>query len=207
MLQASRRREARVQAVRDLSAHVREIVLVPKNGASPWTPSAHIDVSLPLKGGAQVRSYSLVGEAASAYRIAVKREDEGRGGSRFMHQLAPGGTLHVSEPKNTFALDYSRPAYLLVSGGIGVTPIIGQAQALARHGANLRVALAARTRSDILYNDDFSRALGNRVECFVSQEGRRIDAAQEIATLDQGGELYICGPMSLVDAFRKAWKS
>ena len=206
MLQASRRREARVRVVRDLSPHVREIILVPEGGASPWTPGAHIDVSLPLKGGAQVRSYSLVGEAASAYRIAVKREDDRRGGSRFMHSLAAGAKLFVSEPKNAFALDYSRPAYLLVAGGIGVTPIIGQAQALARHGANLRVALAARTRADILFQDDFSRALGNRVEFFVSQEGRRIDAAQEIATLDQGGELYICGPMSLVDAFRKAWK-
>lgn len=206
MLQATRRREARVLAIRDLSAHVREILLAPEGGASPWTPGAHIDVSLPLKGGAQVRSYSLVGEAAGAYRIAVKREDEGRGGSRFMHGLRPGATLFVSEPKNAFALDYTRPAYLLIAGGIGVTPIIGQAQALARHGATIHVALAARTRADLLFHDDFSRALGGRVESFVSSEGNRIDPAREIARLAEGGELYICGPLPLVEAFRKAWK-
>ena len=206
MLQSTRRREARVLAVRDLSAHVREIMLSPQGGASPWTPGAHIDISLPLKGGAQVRSYSLVGEATGAYRIAVKREDEGRGGSRFMHTLAPGATLFVSDPKNAFALDYARPAYLLVAGGIGVTPIIGQAQALARHGAQVRVALAARTRADILFHDDFSRALGDRVECFVSSEGRRIEAANEIARLAEDGELYICGPLPLVEAFHRAWK-
>ena len=206
MLQPTRRREARVLAIRDLSAHVREILLSPAGGASPWTPGAHIDISLPLKGGAQVRSYSLVGEAAGAYRIAVKREDEGRGGSRFMHTLEPGAKVFVSEPKNAFALDYARPAYLLVAGGIGVTPIIGQAQALARHGAQLRVLLAARTRPDILFHDDFARTLGERVACFVSGEGRRIDAAAEIAQLAEGGELYICGPLPLVDAFRKAWK-
>ena len=206
MLQATRRREARVLAARDLSAHVREILLGPEGGATPWTPGAHIDVSLPLTGGAQVRSYSLVGEAAGAYRIAVKREDEGRGGSRFMHTLQPGAKLFVSEPRNAFALDYTRPAYLLVAGGIGVTPIIGQAQALARHGAQLRVALAARTRADILFHDDFARALGERVAIFLSSEGNRIDPAQEIASLADGGELYICGPLPLVDAFRKAWK-
>lgn len=207
MLQALRRREARVIAVRDLSANVREILLSPDGGAAPWTPGAHIDISLPLRGGAQVRSYSLVGEAAGAYRIAVKREDEGRGGSRYMHMLQPGATLFVSEPKNAFGLDYTRPAYLLVAGGIGVTPIIGQAQALARHGAKLRVALGARTRADVLFHDDFSRALGDRVECFVSSEGRRIDAAREIAGLAEGGELYICGPLQLVEAFRRAWKA
>lgn len=206
MLQATRRREARVLAARDLSGAVREILIAPEGGAAPWTPGAHIDVSLPLKGGAQVRSYSLVGEAAGAYRIAVKREDGGRGGSRFMHTLAPGAKIFVSEPKNAFALDYSRPAYLLVAGGIGVTPVIGQAQALARHGAKLRVALAARTRADILFHDEFSRAVGERVECFVSSEGRRIDPPREIAGLADGGELYICGPLPLVDAFRKAWK-
>ena len=206
MQQATRRREARVLSVRDLSPHVREILIAPDGGAAPWTPGAHIDVSLPLKGGAQVRSYSLVGEAAANYRIAVKREDQGRGGSRFMHKLTPGAKLFVSEPKNAFALDYSRPAYLLVAGGIGVTPILGQAQALARHGAALRVALAARTRADILFHDDFAHCVGERVECFVSAEGTRIDAAREIAGLAEGGELYICGPLPLVEAFHKAWK-
>lgn len=207
MLQATRRREARVLAVRDLSGSVREILIAPDGGAAPWTPGAHIDISLPLKGGAQVRSYSLVGEAAASYRIAVKREDGGRGGSRFMHALTPGAKLFVSEPKNAFALDYSRPAYLLVAGGIGVTPVIGQAQALSRHGAKLRVALAARTRADILFHDEFSRAVGERVECFVSSEGRRIDPSREIVELAEGGELYICGPLPLVDAFRKAWEA
>ena len=205
MLQATRRREARVLAARDLSPHVREILIAPEGGATPWTPGAHIDLSLPMKGGAQVRSYSLVGEAAASYRIAVKREDQGRGGSRFMHSLAPGAKLFVSEPKNAFALDYSRPAYLLVAGGIGVTPILGQAQVLARHGATLSVALAARTRADILFHDEFSRAVGGRVECFVSSEGHRIDPARAIAGLAGDGELYICGPLPLVESFRKAW--
>ncbi len=199
------RRNARLVAVRDLSHNVREFLIAPDGGATAWTPGAHIDVVVAVESGEQTRSYSLVGEAAGAYRIAVKREDGGRGGSRAMHGLAPGAMVKVSEPKNAFALDYARPAYLLVAGGIGATPILGQALALARHGADVRVAIAVRTRADLLFDDEFDAALGTRCERYVSSEGRRIDPAAAISRLADGGELYICGPLSLVEAFRRAW--
>ena len=48
--------------------------------------------------------------------------------------LKPGSRLSVSAPKNLFELQVGRPEYLLVAGGIGITPIVGMAQVLARRG-------------------------------------------------------------------------
>lgn len=197
--------EARVVAVRELSRDVREFLIAPQGVVAPWTPGAHIDVSLPLAAGAQTRSYSLVGLAGPHYRIAVKRAENGRGGSRYMHGLAPGDRLMASDPANHFEIDLRRPHYLLVAGGIGVTPILGMAQALARRGADVRAVLAARTRADLLFADEFDAALGERVRHVVSTESMRLAPADQIAELPAGGELYICGPLSLVEAFRRAW--
>ncbi len=59
--------------------------------------------------------------------------DDGRGGSRAMWALQPGDTLPVSGPHNHFGLNLSASAYLLVAGGIGITPLVAMAQQLAAH--------------------------------------------------------------------------
>lgn len=88
-----------------------------------WTPGAHIDVHV----GGHVRQYSLCGDPhdQGAYRIGVLDEPASRGGSRFVHTaLRPGQTLTVSAPRNHFALE-DAAAYVLVAGGIGITPLYG----------------------------------------------------------------------------------
>jgi ferredoxin-NADP reductase len=89
----------------------------------PWEPGAHIDLRLP---GDVVRQYSLCGnpEDASAYRVAVLREPDGRGGSAYVHdELLEGDRLQVDGPRNHFALvDAER--YLFLAGGIGIPPIL-----------------------------------------------------------------------------------
>src|SRR5262245_57473395 len=99
--------EAGVDAVRALSPTVRELRLRPVNGVQPWTPGAHVrvQVDLGVAGAprADVRHYSLVGlpqesRADGCYRIAVKRADPGRGGSRYMWGLQPGSRVLIAGP-------------------------------------------------------------------------------------------------------------
>ncbi len=199
-------RQAKVVAARDLSPSVRTIEIMPDGGAASWAPGAHINLLLPIGDTGEVRSYSLVGEPGGVYRIAVKRDDAGRGGSRYMHGLAEGARVTVSDPHNLFELDFQRPHYLLVAGGIGVTPISGMARTLARRGADVTMLYAARTSDELFFADELREALGERVRFFVSQEGARIEAGAAVRSLPVGGELYICGPIGLVDAFRRAWR-
>ncbi|HEX2104079.1 MAG TPA: iron-sulfur cluster-binding domain-containing protein, partial [Solirubrobacteraceae bacterium] len=114
----------------------------------------------------------------------------------------------VSEPESHFELQYGRPEYLLVAGGVGITPLVGMAYALERHGRPFRLLLyAARTREQMAFVDELSALLGDRLELFVSSEGNRLDAGAAIDRLQPYGELYLCGPVRLRDAALSAWRA
>ena len=202
---------AHVRALRDLTASVREFELVPEHGVRAWTPGSHLRVRVPLAQRDETRHYSLVGlpaEAASrgAYRIAVKRLEPGRGGSRHLWSLAEGAELAIGEPANHFELAATAPQYLLVAGGIGVTPLVSMARTLAARGAELRMCYAARSADELAYRDELGDALGDRLAIFSGESGERIGLDAEIAALAPGGQLYVCGPIVLLDAAREAWE-
>jgi ferredoxin-NADP reductase len=162
-------------------------------------------VEVLVGGKPQLRTYSLVGQPdARGYRIAVKRLHEGRGGSLAMWRLEAGERLRIGEPQNHFPLDYNAPAYLLIAGGIGVTPLVSMAQVLAARGARVTMLQAARSREELAYLDAVSDVLGNRLRIAV---GARIDFAAEIAALPPGAQVYLCGPVPMLDAARHAWEA
>jgi len=198
--------DAVVRATRDVAPNIRQIEFAPERGQVVWTAGSHIDIGVMVDGRADTRSYSLVGEPdAGCYRVAVKREEQSRGGSRFMWSLKPGSRLSVSAPKNLFELQVGRPEYLLVAGGIGITPIVGMAQVLARRGEKFRLYYCGRSRREMAFLLELFERLGDRLEIFAADEGHRLNIAEAIAGLARDTELYLCGPMRLLDAARQAW--
>ena len=141
----------------------------------------------------------------ACYRIAVKRLDDGRGGSLAMWQLAAGDRLQVTVPQNYFALDLDAPAYLLLAGGIGITPLLAMAQTLGQRGAVVRMLVGTRTQAELAFLPQLQTALGDRVQSLVGERGEQIDFAREIAALPQAAQMYICGPVPMLDAARRAW--
>jgi vanillate O-demethylase ferredoxin subunit len=198
----------RVADARDVASDVRMIAIEPAREAHPYPTGAHLDIAVIIDELPDIRSYSLVGERPvdGAYRIAVKDVPDSRGGSRFVRALEPGADVEISEPESHFELQYGRPEYLLVAGGIGITPLIGMAHALERHGRPFRLLYAARTREQMAFVDELSALLGDRLELFVSSEGNRLDLGAQIERLHPDGELYLCGPVRLRDAAVKAWR-
>jgi ferredoxin-NADP reductase len=204
--------QAQVVALRDVTPTVREFELRPESGfAAPYEPGAHLQVQvMTAQGRLQTRSYSLVGEGdGQCWRIAVKRLDDGRGGSLAMWQLAPGDRLQVSAPQNHFALDLSAPGYLLVAGGIGITPLVLMAQRLGAHakrsGVPVKMLYGARHAGEFGYLAHLQEALGEGV---VAHEGSApIDFAAAIAELPPGGQLYTCGPVPMLEAVKRAWEA
>ena len=202
--------QAQVVALRDVTPTVREFELRPEAGfAGSYEPGAHLQVQvMTAHGKLQTRSYSLVGEGdGQCWRIAVKRLDDGRGGSLAMWQLAPGDRLQVSAPQNHFPLDLSAPGYLLVAGGIGITPLVLMAQRLGAHarrsGVPVKMLYGARHAGEFGYLSHLQEALGDGV---VAHEGAApIDFAAAIAALPPGGQLYTCGPVPMLEAVKRAW--
>ncbi len=201
--------DAVLRATRDVAPRVRLFEIGPTAGeARRWTPGSHLEFTLLVHGQPAFRSYSLVGEPdGRAYRVAVKLAEPSRGGSAAMWQLAPGARLRIAGPHNHFEFTPGRPEYLLIAGGIGITPLHGMALALARHGANFRLLYAGRTRDDLPFADELQSALGQRCSLFVSAEGHRLDLAAAIDALAPDGECYLCGPMRLIDAARAIWRA
>lgn len=209
--------DAIVRAAVDITSEVRLLELVPQGGAEPYSPGSHIDIGVLLRtaGGEQAdtRSYSLVGEdsapgaAGAAYRIAVKRLPESRGGSRYMWTLQPGARLRISNPRNLFELAFGAQQYLLLAGGIGITPMLGMAYELERAGADFRLLYAGRNAAGMPFADELRERLGERLLLFRGDAGARVDVAAEIANLHPDGEMYMCGPMGLMDSVRAAWQA
>jgi ferredoxin-NADP reductase len=199
---------ATVRHVAPVAADVRLVELVPDGGARPYALGSHLDIHVG-HGPPDVRSYSLVGEAPrdGAYRIAVKLLPESRGGSIWMHALEPGARVEIGEPSSHFELRHGRSEYLLIAGGIGVTPLVGMAEVLARTGSPVRFLYAARDREQMPFARELGELLGDRLELFPSSEGRRLDLPAELARLAPEGECYLCGPLRLLDAVRETWQA
>lgn len=197
---------ARLRAVRDLTADIRLFEIEPSQEFALPAPGSHIDVSVWIGDRADVRSYTVVGPCADGiYRIAVKRLGDGRGGSASLWRLQPGARMSISQPRNHFELARGRPEYLLVAGGIGITPIYAMALALVDADADFRLLYACRRRTDLALAGELRERVGARLETFVSEEGARIDLQAEIARLAPGGELYVCGPVPMLDAAKRCW--
>ncbi|WP_062232826.1 PDR/VanB family oxidoreductase [Aureimonas sp. N4] len=198
---------ARVRAARDLSPDVRMLEIEPPPGRFvPPSPGSHLRFSLEIAGRPDRRSYSVVGPCEDGvWRIAVKRLPDSRGGSRHMGALEAGAHLLVSGPHNHFSLSPARPAYLLLAGGIGITPLVSMAHALQRKGAAFRLLYAARSRAHAVLADELREAIGERLELYLDSEGQRIDFDAAFAALPPGGEAYVCGPIGMLEAARRAW--
>jgi vanillate O-demethylase ferredoxin subunit len=199
---------ARLRATRQLAPDVRLFEIEPLAGFAVPSPGSHIRLMVDIGGRPDIRCYSTVGACRDGrYRIAVKRHADSRGGSAWLWRLSEGALLTVSPPANHFALNYGRPAYLLVAGGIGITPIYSMALALAEVQADFRVLYAARRAEDLALADDLRDRIGDRLQVFIDERDERIDLAAEIGRLDIDGELYVCGPMRLLDATKAAWRA
>lgn len=196
---------ARLQATRDLTRDIRLFEIEPERFDAP-SPGSHLKIAVEIEGRPDVRSYSIVGAAQGCrYQIAVKRLADSRGGSLSMWRLKPGARLSVAGPRNHFLLTRNAPAYLLIAGGIGVTPILSMAGELARRAAPLRMVYACRGEDDLAFGPELAGLLGARLSVRLDERGERIDLAAEFAALHPDGEAYVCGPMGMLEAAKRLW--
>lgn len=164
-----------------------------------WTPGAHVDVHV---APGVVRQYSLCSDPAdlSHYRIAVLRVPDGRGGSAAVHDtLRTGSAVTVSAPRNQFELvDAAR--YVLIAGGIGITPLLPMVHALRASGRRWELVYGGRSRSTMAFTDEL---LDENVTLYPQDETGRLDLAALLADREES-TVFACGPAGLLDAVRSA---
>ena len=170
-----------------------------------WTPGAHVDLRL---ADGKIRQYSLCGDPAdrSHYRVAVKREPSGRGGSALIHQtLTSGSEVHVSAPRNNFPLAPDAARHVLVAGGIGITPFISMARHLAQHGKDFALHYCSRPFPAPLA-DELSAICGDRLHLYSPNAPvpSRIEPGVLFENVEEGTHIYCCGSQRLMDGVKEA---
>jgi vanillate O-demethylase ferredoxin subunit len=197
----------RVRSITWLTPLVHSVVLesLDRRPLPPARPGAHVDLRL---GAGLSRSYSIVGDAGAPFRyeIAVARDPNSRGGSRFVHEsLRVGDQIEVSAPRNLFELEADAACSVLIAGGIGITPITGIAAALRRRNIDAALHYAVKSRGDAAFLDELSALLGDRLIVHASDEGARLDLEATFRALPDDAIAIMCGPMRMLEAARHAW--
>jgi ferredoxin-NADP reductase/MOSC domain-containing protein YiiM len=185
-------------------------------------PGQYLTVRLAGAGEpAPVRSYSLSAAAADSYRISVKRESLGLASGYIGTTLAVGDDVEVAAPRGEFVLSDGDEPVVLLSAGIGVTPVLAMLHALAAQRSTRRVwwlhttnrpathALAGEAgrlvdtlpagRSHVFYTSDTAGPSETGVT-----RGRLDRAALAEFGLPTDASAYVCGPTGFMDAMTAA---
>ena len=172
-----------------------------------------------MRQRAVLRNYSLSGPpGAGYYRVTVKRERGGAASGYLHSRLAVGDQLDIAAPRGTFILDGTHAPVLLISAGIGATPVLAMLQALAQEHSDREIwwlcgardgrehPFAAETRAllsslpNVRAHVYYSRPSPNDLQ------GRDFDTAGRLAPLllaelkpPSYAEVYLCGPTAFMD--------
>lgn len=172
----------------------------------PFTAGAHLRIKTPM---GVTRQYSLSNDPDERHRyvIAVKRERDGRGGSMsLVDGVKAGQTVEVGTPENLFELDSKARSFVLVAGGIGITPMMAMARHLSSQGDRpFKLYYLSRDPEgtaflDDLRNSDFSANVVVHHDHGNPDKAFDLWPVLEKAGAVNGRHVYCCGPKPLMDA-------
>ncbi|MCZ9883467.1 PDR/VanB family oxidoreductase [Arthrobacter sp. B2a2-09] len=194
---------------READGVVSVILRDPDGGALPvWEPGAHVDV---LLSNGILRQYSLCSEPAdrSAWRIAVLREQPGRGGSSFVHEvLRAGDVLHVRGPKNNFRGTAGSGKKVFIAGGIGITPLLPMIRAAQMNGEPWRLLYLGSNVHSMAFLDEIAGLdpAGAKSRLHAKEESGALDLIGYLREegLNADSTVYACGPRRLLSELRSA---
>jgi phthalate 4,5-dioxygenase reductase subunit len=169
-----------------------------------FTAGAHVLIETP---SGISRRYSLCNAPSERdrYVIAIKLDPGGRGGSASMiNDVKVGMRIRVSVPVNYFALTDDASDYLLIAGGIGITPMRAMMAELDARGVRYRLVYCTRSPETTAFLDELSGPQLSHVLIHhdYGNPEQSLDFAKLLATREGNTHLYCCGPRPLMQAVR-----
>ncbi|MGH2849692.1 MAG: FAD-binding oxidoreductase, partial [Solirubrobacteraceae bacterium] len=166
-----------------------------------------------------LRNYSLSGPPdAGYYRIAVKREHAGAVSGYLHTRLTIGDEVDVAAPRGTFILDQTDAPVMLISAGIGATPVLAMLHALAQAQSDREIwwVHSARNRREHSFAAEARALLASctnaRSHVYFSRpgpddlEGRDFDGTGRVSGSllaelgpPRDAEAYLCGPTGFME--------
>ncbi|WP_438313357.1 NO-inducible flavohemoprotein [Sporosarcina sp. FA9] len=179
------------------------------NKLPSYKPGQYISLRIKIPGekNTLIRQYSLSqAENGEEYRISVKREQDfepnGKVSCHLHNQLVVGSTIEVSIPAGVFHLDVENTKPVtLISGGVGITPMMSMYETIAKETPNRPVAFlhSARSRSYHAFGDTLLKLnaslTNSNYAVLYSEEGDGFITREFLATnVLEGSDIYVCGP-------------
>jgi vanillate O-demethylase ferredoxin subunit len=201
--------QVRVAQVWSQPGGIKSFELVsPNSSALPvFSAGAHVVIHLP---NGLTRQYSMCNDPGETHRyeLGVLQANNGRGGSAFMHAgVKAGDLLTIDAPRNNFELRQDAANYILIAGGIGITPLLAMARQLNRLGRRYRLFYCTRSAETTAYRDLLSSPDFADKVTFVHDGGDPRNGLDIIALLREvspNTRIYCCGPSGLMSAVKAA---
>ncbi|EHB56418.1 Nitric oxide dioxygenase [Mycolicibacterium rhodesiae JS60] len=217
-------RPLKVTAIHDESRYVRSVLLADPAGTGlpKWLAGQSIVVRVLADpaGAPQVRNYSLSNEPGSAqYRIGVKREPFGTVSGYLHDHVNVGDLIEVAAPRGSFFLDDNPCPVVLISAGVGVTPVLSMLHSVAasapgrpvwwlhsaRNGSEHTFAPEVvgllnqlpHSQSRIFYS---SPDAADREGTDYDRRGRLSPESLSYLGLPVEADVYVCGPQPFMDS-------
>lgn len=167
---------------------------------------AHVTMKLP--NGVN-RPYSLCGDPENTrrYEVAIKREAAGRGGSLSLaDDTKVGDGIEVSSPINAFSLDVKAKSFLLLAGGIGITPMRAMLKQLnVESMRGFKLIYLTRDQESTAFLEELVSEFGSGQVLIHHDQGDAKQAFDLWKLLEKpvsGCHVYCCGPKRLMDEVR-----
>jgi ferredoxin-NADP reductase/ferredoxin len=189
-------------------------------------PGQYVVLRLQVAAGGPplFRSYSLSGPLSSErYRISVKIEPNGAAGTYLRDHVRVGNTLDVSSPRGTFILQSGEWPVVLLSAGIGATPVLAMLHALAEARSTRQVLWlhAARDRQHHPFAAEVRRLMlaltnGRSYVCYsgpgshdkmgedFNATGHLSRSVFEEVGIPRESDVYLCGPTRFMTEMKEA---
>tara|TARA_B110000908_G_scaffold145053_1_gene175084 strand:- start:5586 stop:6548 length:963 start_codon:yes stop_codon:yes gene_type:complete len=170
-----------------------------------FSGGAHTVVEMKDGGITRLNPYSLMSDPfdQTSYTVSVRRDDEGRGGSLFMHNnVSVGDEMVISNPVNLFSLDLRAKKHLMIAGGIGITPFLAQIKQLDRAHENWELHYSCRSEALGSYVDYLTATHPNDVNVYYDDKSEAINLDNLLDGQPLGTHIYVCGPKGMINWVR-----
>jgi ferredoxin-NADP reductase len=194
----------RVVAIEQVTPQIKHFTLAPRDGRPLPAFSGGSHIIVVMRGANRVHRnpYSLMSSPAQldSYEISVRRMEESRGGSHFMHdRVEVGSELEIAHPINLFPLDKIARKHLLIAGGIGITPFVAQLADLRAGEVPYELHYATRSPEHCAFGDLLCELDPGRVQRYYDSTGGLIDFEGLLSKQPLGTHVYVCGPAAMIE--------
>jgi len=201
----------RIVEVRPETADAATIVIQPGRDWAGHLPGQYVRLGVDVDGVRLWRCYSLTHGPRRDGRISitVKAIPGGTVSNHLVHAATAGQMVQLAQPEGEFVLDPGHRKLLLLTGGSGITPVIGMLRNLyskAEPTIDLDIVLvhSALTRDDVIFGDELrAHAAAGRlrlIERHTDIDGLLTTDALEAEVPDLAERVgYACGPAGLLD--------